>query len=134
MRGTAGRGAVLAAVSLLLAAGCSGSSGPRTMTSEASLDAIAGRMTDMVSDNGIPIEGDYIRCIAALDGHSAVCHGLTSSEPAKDIKGIFAESPAAPAQPGCPGTLTVSVGPAISDIDVPGPVSPLQARRMDPCR
>lgn len=104
------------------------------MSSEASLDAIAGRITDMVSDRGIPVENDYIRCIPALGGRSVDCHGMTATEPAKDLKGTFDESGAGTAAGSCPGTLTVSVGPPISDFDVPGPVSRLAVRDMDPCR
>lgn len=134
MTGSA-RAGLAAALLLAVTAGCSGTApGPRTVASEASLDAIAGRMTEMVSGNGIPIEDDYVRCIATLGSRSAICHGQTATEPAKDIKGTFTEFPSSPGQRSCPGTLTVTVGPAISDIDVPGPVSPLQAKRLDPCR
>lgn len=135
MRGAGRAGAILTAFALVLAAGCSGGgASPRSMASEESLDAIAGRVTDMVSDNGIPIENDYIRCTASLDGQSAECHGQTASEPAKDIKATFSPSSPTSGQPGCPGTLRVAVGPPISDFDVIGPVTALQSRQMDPCR
>lgn len=135
MRGTGRAGAAVLAVSLVVATGCSGGgSSPRTMASEESLDAIAGRVTDTVTDNGIPIENDYIRCSASLDGHSAECHGQTASEPAKDIKATFSPASPTPGRSGCPGTLRIAVGPPISDFDVIGPVTALQTRQMDPCR
>lgn len=86
----------------------------------------------MVSHHGIPIEEDYVRCEPALDG-SVECHAQTATEPAKDIKGIFDSRTSGPGS-SCPGTLTVSIGPALSDIDAPGPVSRLAVTHIDPCR
>ncbi|MDE3205827.1 MAG: hypothetical protein KGQ66_16590 [Acidobacteriota bacterium] len=115
--------------------GCSGHPGPRTLASSGSLDTIAAVMRQMVSGNGIPVEDDYIRCVVAIDRRSAECHGQTATEPAKDLKGIFfIRSAPSPGAAGCPGQLTVRVGPALSDIDVPGPVIALETQKVNPCR
>jgi hypothetical protein len=122
---------VLAGFSLL-GAGCGGS-GPATPDSAAARDHLAATVLRVVDDDGIPVDGDRIHCSGSLKGRSDTCDGYTSNEPVEKITGTFTES-AAGFGPGCPGGLTVTLGPPPGYLDGSGPVKLLTERAVDPCQ
>lgn len=120
-------------VAVALAGAC-GSAEPRTSSSPGAREALAGRVLDIVSGNGIPVQGDHVACSGALDGRSDVCTGLTATEPVDRIEGTF--TPGSGSAPGssCPGRLTVTIGPSPGYLNLKGEVRQLTSVSEDPCR
>lgn len=124
----------LAGAMAVVAGGCSaaGSSGPGVA---ASRDRLATTVLSVVDSNGIPVEDDHVHCAPGRDGRSDTCLAFTSTEPVQRITGRFS-SPADAGGPsgGCPGTLTVTIGPSVGYLDSSGPVHQLTTIGADPCR
>lgn len=113
-----------------------GNSPSATPVSSGARRSLASEVLKVMDANGLPVQDDYIGCTAGRDGRSDSCYGLTSDEPVEKVEGAFATK-TGPGQwrtGGCPGTLTVTVGPPISDLDTNSPVHPLQSQRENPCQ
>ncbi|HET9078090.1 MAG TPA: hypothetical protein VFN68_14230 [Acidimicrobiales bacterium] len=126
--------AAVLSTSAAVVAGC-GARPPATATSAGARRALESKVLDVMDGSGLPVQDDYIGCVADRDGRSDTCYGLTSDEPVEMIKGTFRAAPTGgPPGPGCPGTLSVTVGPPSADLTTNTPVHRLAARREDPCR
>lgn len=122
-----------AAAVLVGATGCA-SSGAGTVAqpgSSTARDALAGRVIDIMDGNGLPVEDDYIGCLAGPGGRSDVCYGTTSDDPEETVRGYFKVVAGAPA---CQGTLTVTIGPPLGYLDGSGPVTKVETVSENPCR
>jgi hypothetical protein len=134
-----GRQAALAValltVSTTIVAGCGGGR-PATPVSPGARRALESKVLDVMDGNGLPLQDDYVGCLPGRNGRSDTCFGLTSDEPVMEVKGAFT-TPADPdlwTSSGCPGTLSITVGPPISDLTTNRPQQPLAAVPEDPCR
>lgn len=123
----------LAAVGAGCAASGSSTTATATPVSSAARDALAGRVLDIMDGDGLPVQDDYVGCLAGRDGRSDSCYGTTSDEPVQTVDGSFS---AARGWSGghCPGTLTVTLGPTIGDLTQSGPVTPVATVSEDPCQ
>jgi hypothetical protein len=134
-----GREAVLAValmtVSTTTVAACGGDR-PTTPVSPGARRALESKVLDVMDGNGLPVQGDYVGCVPGRDGRSDTCFGLTSDEPVMKVEGAFTTplGPGRSTSSGCPGTLSITVGPPISDLTTNRPQQRLAVVAEDPCR
>lgn len=121
-----GAAVVLSAAGL---AGC-GEGSRATAVSPGARHALAGRVLDIMDGHGLPVEDDYIGCLAGSDGHSDDCYGETADEPVQQILGRFRTDGTGT----CAGTLTITLGPPVANQSGTGPTETVRRVGEDPCR
>lgn len=127
---------LLGVVALSVSSAACDTSRPADAVSAAARAALESKVLAIMDASGLPVQDDNIGCIADRDGRTVSCYGLTSDEPVEEIQGTFKAFAGAGGQSGtgCPGTLSVTVGPPAADITTNSPVQRLATTGEDPCR